>query len=261
MVQRKRPSSSSDPDRSNELVLTEPQLVPPGKYSRKHGVEVFQAVDYMGTRFHIGDHVAVFRGEGPEWVCVLEALFMSKEGQPKFKGRWFWSVADVASHSSDMRSMMRESKCAKHELISCDNRDANLVESFSRKCTILSWENFLLVRKLVNKASSRWNNVYYCDRQFYHRAHRFAELSAALFPGDPIPPELRAAAGLPELLPIGDGVQDMSQAYEEPEFSMGVQETELTERGTRRSSRSKPDHLNDDAKSEESRTRDPLLLW
>lgn len=115
---------------------------------------------------------------------------------------------------------MRPSKCEAHELVCCDNRDTNLVESISRKCTILSVDNFHLVKRLVTKPKSAWSKIYFCERQYYHKAHRFSELNSILFPGDRIPKDLRTAAGLPPLLPTSlEQNIDYQHAYHEPEYS------------------------------------------
>lgn len=251
MVNRKRPhpEESSPP---LEVVTTEPVLVPPARFSAKHKVDVYQAVDYLGTRFRVGDHVAMYTEEGKEWVCVLETLFEdAKTGKAKFKGRWFWSVQDIIAHKDDMGEVMRPSKCESHEIICCDNRDANLVESISRKCQILSYENFLLVKRVVTKPGSRWSKIYFCERQYYHKAHRFSELNSMLFPGDPIPRELRIAAGLPEIAPTSLEDHDnlsFENGYREPEYSV-------------RAKRKVTTIDNDRSEKDDSAHSDPLLIW
>lgn len=244
MVNRRR-SAAEETSLSAEIVTTEPQLVPPARYSARHKFDVFLAVDYLGTRFRTGDHVAMYTGEGKEWICVLETLYRDPEsGEAKFKGRWFWSMKDVMEAKQDRGEELRPSKCPEHELICCDNRDTNLVESISRKCVILSYENFELVRKVVTKSNSPWKKTYYCERQYYHRVHRFSELSSLLFPGDPIPPELRSAAGLPEPLPpAGEDVQE-TDGYREPPFATNA---------VRKRSKESSD--------ETAMTGDPIFFW
>lgn len=245
MVNRKR--SGIDDPRSTETVTTEPLLVPPSQFDLKHKLDVFRAVDYLGTRFRIGDHVAMYTGEGKEWVCALELLYRDpKTAQAKFKGRWFWSVDDVLQHTEDVVETMRPSKCEAHELISCDNRDTNLVESISRKCHILSFENFQLVKKLVTKPNCPWGKIYFCERQFYHKANHFSELNSVLFPGDPIPRELRVAAGLPEIPPLQFDGEDSENGYREPESSA---------RPRGRSART------EEAKSGDTLAGGPLFIW
>jgi len=229
MLPKKRPAGDLSPP-SAEIVTTEPVLVPPSHFSPKDKVDVFMAVDYLGTRFRIGDHVAMYTGEGREWVCVLETLYKDpKTREAKFKGRWFWSVADILAHKEGRGEVMRPSKCETHELVCCDNRDTNLVESISRKCTILSLDNFLAVKRVVTKQSSAWSKIYFCERQFYHKANRFSELNSILFPGDPIPSELRIAAGLPALqnTSLEENV-DYEHAYHEPEYSANAKRREGT---------------------------------
>ncbi|PXF49747.1 hypothetical protein BWQ96_00399 [Gracilariopsis chorda] len=222
MVNRKRTISEM---RQTEVVTAEPVLVGAGKWSPKHKALVYPAVDYLGMRFRIGDHVAMYtgdKGDGREWVCVLETLFKDREDDTaKFKGRWFWSIQDVKEHKREDGEEMRASKCESHELICCDNRDTNLVESISRKAHILSYDNFQLVKRVVLKNDSPWKRTYFCERQFYHKAHRFSELNSILFPGDPIPKDLRKAAGLsPQEDTELESEVDYDDAYHEPEYSV-----------------------------------------
>lgn len=246
MVNRRR-LTPEDAFPTVEIVTNEPQLVPPSRYSAKHKVDVFMAVDYLGMRFRIGDHVAMYNGEGKEWVCLLETLYKDpKTLEAKFKGRWFWSVADVESHKRDLGEAVRPSKCPEHELICCDNRDTNLIESISRKCHILSFDNFQLVRKVVTKPGSQWKKTYFCERQYYHKAHRFSELGSLLFPGDPIPPQLRSAAGLPEpYAAIREEDLDYEEGYKEPEFIGNTK---------RKTSKGDPEEHDDPL-------GDPILIW
>ena len=158
----------------------------------------------------------MYTGEGKEWVCVLETLYKDpKTSAAMFRGRWFWTLQDIKEHEGTDDDIGRPSKCPSHELISCDNRDTNLVESISRKCDVLSYDNFSLVKKLITKSDSQWKKTYYCDRQYYHKAHRFSELNSLLFPGDPIPSDLRRAAGLHD---FQDEKVDYTHAYYEPEY-------------------------------------------
>lgn len=221
MVNRKRTISEL---RTTELVTSEPVLLGEGKWSLKHKVEVYPAVDYLSTRFQPGDHVAVYTGdksEGKEWVCVLELLYKDpQDNAAKFKARWFWSVQDVRDHRRQHSEPMRPSKCESHELISCDNRDTNLIESISRRANILSYDNFLLVKRTILKTDSLWKKTYFCERQFYHKAHRFSELNSILFPGDPIPEDLRKAAGLsPQEHTTLESDLQYDHAYQQPQFS------------------------------------------
>lgn len=210
-----------EPTPQSETLNHEPVMVGEGRYSSKHKLVVYDAVDFQGTRFRLGDHVSMYTPEGYEWVCVLETLFQDpKTEQAMFKGRWFWSVDDVAALQDSHMEPMRQSKCPTHELFACDNRDDNLVESISRKCCVLSYDNFQLVKKTVMKPDFSMGKVFFCERQFYHRAYRFSELNSLLFPGDPIPDALRKAAGLPLIpsSPEDDGI-DTSNAYYEPEYA------------------------------------------
>lgn len=246
MVNRKRDQLDEPP--AAETVTTEPVLVPPIEFCPKLKVETFRAVDYLGTRFRIGDHVAMYNSVGKEWVCVLETLYRDPEtSEAKFKGRWFWSVDDVLAHREDLVKVMRPSKCTSHELISSDNRDTNLIESISRKCHVLSYENFQLVKKVVTKPNGHLKKTYYCDRQFYHKANRFSELNSVLFPGDPIPQQLRVAAGLPELPPVSLDDDDFENAYMEPGYSTSTRSNRMTKA------------KNGSAK--DSPQGDPVLLW
>lgn len=221
MPTRKRSHRDSPPP--PEVVTSEPILIGDGRESVKHNkLRVYQAVDYLGTRFRIGDHVALYSSGGKDWVCVLETLFKdSKSGQACFKGRWFWTVGDIVEQKDRLNEGMRESRCSNHELIAGDQRDDNLVESISRKCTILSWDNFQLVRKIVTKNHEDGEKIYYCDRQFYHKAGRFSELNSLLFPGDEIPAHVRKSAGLPELaisaLHVDEESVGCEHALHEPE--------------------------------------------
>lgn len=245
MVNRKR--SCVDEPSSTETVTSKPLLVPPSQFNPKRKADVFRAVDYLGTRFRIGDHVVINAGEGKEWVCVIELLYRDpKSGKAKFKGRWFWTIDDVLHHKEDMVEVMRPSKCEAHELVSCDNRDRNRVESISRKCHILSSENFQLVKKLATKPNCPWGKIYFCERQFYHKANRFSELNSVLFPGDPIPRELRVAAGLPEIPSI---------QFHDEDFKNGYREPESLARTRRKSART------GEVKGEDSLTSGPLFIW
>ncbi|CAN8066038.1 unnamed protein product [Agarophyton chilense] len=240
MVNRKRTISEL---RTTEVVTSEPVLLGQGKWCSRQKLRVYPGVDYLGTRFRTGDHVAMYTGDksgGREWICVLETLYKDPEDScAKFKGRWFWSVQDVKDHKREDSEQMRPSKCESHELISCDNRDTNLVESISRKACILSYDNFHLVRRTVLKSDSPWKKIYFCERQFYHKAHRFSELNSILFPGDPIPSDLRKAAGLPLLEHAELSDVDHENAYYEPKLA------DSTKRKT----------PNDKSASE------PILLW
>lgn len=224
---------------------SEPVLIGPGKPSLKHDFLVYEAVDYRGIRFRPGDHISMYTPDGEEWVCNLEVLFRNPEtNQPMFGGRWFWSVADVEVLKGKLIEKMRPSKCKSYELIASDNRDTNLVETISRKCTILSFDNFQLVKKAISKLDCQNEKVFFCERQYHHRVYRFSELNNLLFPGDPIPPTLRKAAGLiDEPTPIDDEF-DLSHAYYEPKFAGPV-----TKRRSKSSDRSS------------SVSSDPILLW
>lgn len=232
MTSRKRPISELA---TTEIVTSEPALLGEGKFSTRHKVKTYPAVDYLGTRFRVGDHVAMYTGEGREWVCILETLYKDPaDGQAKFKGRWFWNVPDIRKHKGDDGEPMRASKFESHELICCDNRDKNLVESISRKCTILSFENFMLVKKAIVKPDSMWKKTYFCERQYYHKAHRFSELNGLLFPGDPIPPDLRRAAGLPKMedTELEEDAVDYTEAYQEPEFAVRSKRKGRSDKGS-----------------------------
>lgn len=177
----------------------EPVLVPPSRYSAKERVHVYQAVDYLGTRFHVGEHVALHTGEGREWVCVIETLYMCPIRKvPMFRGRWFWAPDDVRDHKASRGDHMRPSKNEAHELICSDNRDSNLVEVITRKCVILSWPNFCKVKRRITRIRGDWKGIYYCDRMYYHKAFRFRDLNSALFPGDAVPRDLLAEVGIVE---------------------------------------------------------------
>lgn len=230
-----------------ELALTsDPVLVGPGKPSRRHDFLIYEAVDYRGTRFHPGDHVSMYTPDGDEWVCILEVLFRCPEtNKPMFSGRWFWSVSDIEVLKDELMEKMRSSKCKSHELIASDKRDTNLVETISRKCAILSYENFRLIQKIVTKSDYQLEKVFFCERQYYHKAYRFSELNSLLFPGDPMSSALRKAAGLPDEPPSSpDDNIDLSQAYYEPTYSGPV---------TKRKSKG--------ADKSPNISSDPVLLW
>lgn len=213
MVNRKRPISELS---TLETVTSEPKLVGGGVFSHRQKVTTYAAVDYLGTRFRVGEHVAMYTGDGKEWVCVLETLYKDpKTAAAMFKGRWFWTLQDIKEHEGADAQVGRPSKCLSHELISCDNRDTNLIESISRKCDVLSFDNFQMVKKFIMKSDSPWKKTYYCERQYYYKARRFSELNSILFPGDPIPTELRRAAGLPD---VSEEKVDYSNAYHERDF-------------------------------------------
>lgn len=241
MPTRKRVSREVPPP--SEVLTSVPVLVGDGRYSSKHRMVIYDAVDYVGVRFRLGDHVSMYTPDGKEWVCILEILYRdSKTEYPMFKGRWFWSVQDVLDLDGPLIEQMRPSKCPSHELLMCDNRDNNLVEAISRKCDVLSYENFQLVKKTVLKPDFNLDKVFYCERQFYHQALRFSELDNILFPGDPIPVALRKAAGLPiDPSPPEDVTLDLSHAYYEPDYAM-------------KSKRKKSDKTN-------TVSSDPILLW
>lgn len=219
MPTRKRVSHEVPPQSD---AVSVPVLVGDGRYSSKHRMVIYDAVDYNTVRFRLGDHVSMYTPEGKEWVCILEILFRDPENeQPMFKGRWFWSVQDVIDVEGTLVEEMRPSKCISHELLLCDNRDINPVEAICRKCDVLSYENFQLVKKIVLKSDYNLEKVFYCERQFYHQALRFSELNNVLFPGDPIPLALRKAAGLPlDPSPPDDVSSDLSNAYYEPDYAL-----------------------------------------
>lgn len=227
-------------------VASEPVLVGPGKLSRKYDYLIYEAVDYRGIRFRPGDHVSMYTPDGEEWVCTLEVLYRCVEtNRPMFCGRWFWSVSDVEMLKDELMEKMRSSKCKTHELIAGDKRDSNLVETISRKCAVLSYENFRLIQKTVTKCDYQLEKVFFCERQYYHKAYRFSELNSLLFPGDAISCSLRKAAGLPdEPSSSPDDDIDLSQAYYEPNYA-GV----VTKRKSKGSDKSP------------NLSSDPLLLW
>lgn len=230
-----------------EMVTSDPVLVGPGRHSGKHRMVVYEAVDYLGTRFRLGNHVTMYAPAGGEWVCVLEVLYYDdKQKQAMFKGRWFWSVNDFALIENNLLEPMRESKCDSHELIACDNRDTNLVESISRKCHILSYDNFLLVKKTITRPEFSSEKVFFCEREFYHKAFRFSEMNPLLFPGDSIPRSLRKAAGLPELHEAAPSLAeesiDLEQVYYESEVTKGKRKAGKGDKSPNMSS-------------------DPVLLW
>lgn len=176
----------------------QPMLVGQGRYSPKYQMIVYDAVDHLGKRYRVGDHICMNTLEGQEWTCVIETLFKDdKNGLVSFRGRWFWNVEDVEQQRDSLKEPMRPSKCPSHELLACDSCDNNYVELITRKCHILSYDNFSLVKKVVLRSDYTMEKVYFCERQFYHKAYRFSELNNILFPGDPIPIALRKAAGLP----------------------------------------------------------------
>lgn len=225
---------------------SEPVLVGPGKPSRRHDFLIYEAVDYRGLRFRPGDHVSMYTPDGEEWVCVLEVLFRCPEtNKPMFSGRWFWSVSDIEVLKDDLVERMRTSKCKTHELIAGDKRDTNLVETISRKCDILSYENFRLIQKVVTKPDYQLEKVFFCERQYYHKAYRFSELNSLLFPGDPISSAIRKAAGLPdEPCSSPEDDIDFSQAYYEPSYAGVV---------SKRKSKG--------ADKSPNVSSDPILLW
>lgn len=257
MPSRKRPMRDATPPlQVPELITSEPVLVGEARPSPKHSMPIYHAVDYLGMRFRLGDHVSMYTPDGAEWVCALEVLYRDADsGQAKFRGRWFWTMRDVLNLAKDAKDdaaprRLRPSKCESHELIAGDNRDSNFVESISNKCCVLSYDNFALVKKVVLKSdaagafggmgggaagaagvggsggsgggssgSATTDKVFFCERQFYHRVFRFSELGSLLFPGDPIPSALAKAAGLPD--PAASAVQlteeDLEHAYFEPD--------------------------------------------
>jgi hypothetical protein len=205
------------PGRGNEadgLVFSDPVFVPPATYDPVLGVDTFRSVDYEGSRYSVGDHVALFAGPGKEWVCIIEQLYASPEdGKPSFKGRWYWTMADVEEHRNGRGEKARSSKNAKYELISSDNRDSNLIEVINRKCIILSWKNF---RDLLKRNRKACDGIYFCDRMYYHKAFKFQELTPLTFPGDPLPVHLLSA---PNDAPASDSV--IEQDIDAPELRSG----------------------------------------
>lgn len=209
------------------MVFSEPSLVPPGTYDPVLRTETYSAVDYENVRYSVGDHVALFAGSDKEWVCVIERIYASPDdGKPYFKGRWYWSVADVEEHKNGRGEVCRPSKNAKHELIVSDNRDSNLVEVINRKCVILSWKNF---RDLYKRDRGACDGIYFCDRMYYHKAFKFQEMTHVTFPGDPIPSHLRPSnraaecdemneqkADDPVLRAFGDDNLESWEAHHEP---------------------------------------------
>lgn len=237
MPTRKR--SQGDNTGTLEIVTSEPVLVGKGRFSGKYKKLVFEAVDFVGTRYRIGDHVSMYAQSGAEWVCVIETLYMGDKNQPMFRGRWFWSVNDCNEISKHLVEPMRESKCELHELIACDNRDSNPVESISRKCYILNYDNFMLIKKTLSKPEFAAEKVFFCERQFYHKVFRFSEMNALLFPGDSIPKNLRKAAGLPDL-------QEPSSETAPVILDNAYYETDVAPKSKRKSP---------------SVSSDPILIW
>lgn len=186
-------ASSADPASDTETPERKPELVGPPRYSPRDKCMVHPAVDHLGQRLHIGDHVCVNNGGAKHWVAVVEAFFHCPNRKaPAFRGRWFWDPDDVRGYqeSSGRGESMRPSRALSHELICSDTRDTNLVEVIAARAHVLSWPNFQLVRARVNRARARWRTVYFCDRLYYHKAFVLRDISPVLFPGDPIPPEL-----------------------------------------------------------------------
>lgn len=195
-----------------EKVEEEPAFVEPGRWSPRDRCYVYEAVDYMGQRFHLGEHVAVKGSEDGEWIAVIDVIYKDPSKHvPMFKGRWFWSVTDVrnyhAGHFGELTGM-RPSRLEAHEIISSDNRDSNLVETIVRKAVILSWDNFVKVKKRVIRKTGAWYTVYYCDRMYYHTAGKLREMPSAMFPGDPIPSKLLEEVGLPENVEADDTFEE-----------------------------------------------------
>lgn len=209
-------------------------LIGPGMPSAEHGFLIFDAVDHRGVRYRPGDHVSVYSSEDKEWVCILDVLYQSRDrNEPTFCGRWFWWVADVEKVEGSLCKRMRPSKCKSHELIASTSRGTNPVKSISDKCTILSYANFQLVEAIVTDSDYQGENIFFCERQYDHHAHCFSQLNNLLFPGDPIPPSLRSAAGFsdePPYFPEHDS--DSSDAYVEPPYAAAIT-TSRSERNTK----------------------------
>jgi hypothetical protein len=168
-------------------------------------------------------------------VCVIEQLYASPDdGKPAFKGRWYWSMGEVEEHRRGRGQKARSSKNVKFELISSDNRDSNLVEVINRKCTILSWKNF---RDLYKRNKGAVAGLYYCDRAYFYRSHKFQELTHVTFPGDPIPSFLEPASAMqdrdspgqqqadaPELRAPNDDDFDHADAHQDPRIQVTATE-------------------------------------
>lgn len=174
----------------SQIVYTEPVLIGPAHVNAASGRKLYLAVDYENKRYNIGDHVALYAGGNKEWCMVIEELYSDEEGTPMFTGRWFWNMSDVELHRQGAGQAPRKSKLPKFELISSDNRDENPVEVISRRCHVLSWRNFKEIQK---KNRAQCEGLYFCDRMYYHKAHKFQELTHLTFPGDAIPSYIRPA--------------------------------------------------------------------
>lgn len=189
----------------------EPSLVQPGRWSPRDRCHVFPAVDYMGERFHLGEHVAVKASEEREWVAVIDVIYSDpSKGVPMFKGRWFWSARDVREYHAGVfggEDGIRPSRLEAHEVIASDNRDSNPVETIVRRASVLSWDSFAKVRRRVVRKTGDWRHVYFCDRMYYHTAGKFREMPSALFPGDPIPRGLMEEVGMPENAEMDEGFE------------------------------------------------------
>lgn len=174
------------------LVYHEPVLIGPPMVDEWTDKKYYLAVDYENKRYRVGDHVAVVNGEetGREWCAVIEELFAAEDGSPMFRGRWYWSVADVQADKPPSLAMRKSKGPVEREMIASDNREDNLVETISRRCHILALKNY---RDMATKEKEREKSqgIYYCDRMYYHKAKRFHELCHLTFPGDPIPAYIR----------------------------------------------------------------------
>lgn len=173
-----------------------PRLVGVPCYSSKERRNMYPAVDFIGERFHSGDHVSVNADGDKNWVAKIDGFFFCETRKmPMFFARWFWAPSDIHAYESTSGHKRKDDVLAgahPSELIISDNRDSNAVEVIARRAHVLSFPNFRRVRGRVARAPARWRHIYFCRRMYYHKQFNLRTVATVLFPGDPAPVGLLA---------------------------------------------------------------------
>ncbi len=73
----------------------ESKMIGSGKWCGKNKAFLFVEVEIHGKRYKVGYHVAVCSDTAQLDICVIKTLYQYLDGDPMFRGNWFWYVDDV----------------------------------------------------------------------------------------------------------------------------------------------------------------------
>jgi hypothetical protein len=170
------------------LLHVEPVLLELQGYDSRHHACIYNAAEYCGEIYRIGDHVSLLHDDMTtvQWIVVVEGFYATNDNVPMFHGRWYWTFDDVRNHDKSI-VLPKRSRLMPYERLSTDTRDKNRVESIMGRVTVLSQQK---IERLFRRDPGLCQGLYFCRRFYSTENGTIVNLSNESFPGDEVPEQV-----------------------------------------------------------------------